>query len=293
MVNAYFELCKPRVVLLMLVTAYVGMQLASPSIVPFLITFWALLGIALMASAAAVINHVVDQHIDSVMARTHLRPLPTKKISTQKALVFSGLLGTIGFFILYIKINSLTALLTFSALIGYAVVYTIYLKRATPQNIVWGGLAGAMPPLLGWTAVTGSMSWKAFILVLIIFIWTPPHFWALAIYRYSEYEKIKSIPMLPVTHGIPLTKRYILIYSVLLWPVSSLPFWAKMSGPFYLIFQSLLSFIFIYYAVRLKKSKHSRAGRVLFQYSITYLFLLFVVLFIDHFLYPYHPSGLN
>jgi protoheme IX farnesyltransferase len=282
--SAYFEICKPRVVWLMLITAYVGMQLASPGFVPLLPTFWGLLGIGLMASSAAVVNHIVDQKIDAQMARTQLRPLPTGKMTTLNAAIFALVLAVSGFFILLMKVNILTAVLTFFTSIGYAFIYTVFLKRTTPQNIVWGGLAGAMPPMLGWTAITGNFEWQSLILVAIIFIWTPPHFWALAIYRFNEYKKIEHIPMLPVTHGIPYTKNSILVYSVLLLPVAWLPFFAGMSGLLYLAGSTILGGIFLYYAIRLKRSDNPIWGRTLFRYSIMYLLILFVVLFIDHFL---------
>ncbi|MCC2666522.1 MAG: hypothetical protein K0S63_438 [Gammaproteobacteria bacterium] len=283
MISAYLELCKPRVVLLMLITAYVGMQLATPGIVPLVPALWGLLGIGLMSAAAAVINHVVDQHIDRVMARTMRRPLPTGKISSTHALIFAAVLGVLGLAVLIVRVNWLTALLTCLASVGYAVIYTMYLKRKTSQNIVLGGLAGAMPPLLGWIAITGTFDPNSLILVAIIFIWTPPHFWPLAIYRYPEYEKIHHIPMLPVTHGIKLTKTYIVLYSIALLPVSWLPFFVGMSGWLYFIASTILGGIFLYYAIRLKLSDNPIWGRHLFRYSIVYLFLLFVALFLDHY----------
>jgi protoheme IX farnesyltransferase len=283
--SAYFEICKPRVVWLMLVTAYVGMQLASPGWVPLDLAFWGLLGIGLMSSSAAVINHIVDQEIDAKMARTKRRPLPTGKISTRNAALFASILGVAGFVILFFKVNGFTSVLTFFALIGYAVIYTMFLKRMTPQNIVWGGLAGAAPPLLGWTAITGYFQWNSLILVAIIFIWTPPHFWALAIYRFNEYKKIEHIPMLPVTHGIAYTKNSILVYSVLLLIVGWLPCMVGMSGLVYFVGSTILGGVFLYYALRLKLSSDPLGGRTLFRYSIIYLLILFIVLFLDHFIF--------
>ena len=283
--RAYLEMCKPRVVLLMLITAYVGMYLSTIGSVPTLKVLWGLIGIALMSSSAAVINHVVDARVDSIMARTRLRPVPTGRISIPRALIFSAILGCLGFICLWWWVNPLTAVLTFITLIGYAVIYTMFLKRTTPQNIVLGGLAGAMPPLLGWTAIAGQLDANAWILVAIIFVWTPPHFWALAIYRYREYEKVDDIPMLPVTHGIPLTKLYILLYTILLLAVSCLPFVSGMSGLSYLIGATILGSIFLYYALKLKFSDDPKVGRSTFRYSIVYLLLLFILLFIDHTIY--------
>lgn len=287
---AYWELCKPRVVLLMLITAYVGMQLAVPGVVPIILALWALVGIGLMAGSAATINHILDEHLDRQMARTRFRPLPTGKLTSRHAFIFAVFLGSVGFLILSVKVNLLTAFLTLLTLLGYAVIYTAYLKRATSQNIVLGGLAGAMPPLLGWTAITGSISLNPLILVAIIFIWTPPHFWALAIYRYEEYRKIKHIPMLPITHGIPTTKIYILLYTILLLPTALLPSFIGMSGFFYGLVSFCLSAVFIYEAFILKLNSNPLLGRRVFRYSILYLFLLFIALFIDHYL-PY-PIGI-
>lgn len=279
----YLELCKPRVILLMLLTAFVGMQLASPSFVPIAILFWGLLGIALCAGSAAVINHLVDQHIDAVMARTKNRPLPTGRLSNTQALIFSTIIGILGLIILFFLINPLTAVLTLLSLIGYAGIYTLYLKRATPQNIVLGGIAGATPPLLGWTAVTGHITLDGLLLVLIIFIWTPPHFWALAIYRYNDYAKIE-IPMLPVTHGIPYTKRQILIYTVLLFIIGLLPYVTGMSGIIYLISAIVLNGIFLYYAIRLYRSDEPKFAIQTFSFSIYHLAGLFIALLVDHYL---------
>lgn len=277
----YYELCKPRVVALMLLTVIVGMQLASPVVVSLYTLFFGTLGIALTASSAAVINHLVDQRIDALMARTERRPLPTGRLTTKQALYFAISLGCAGMLVLVLMINLLTAFLTFVTLIGYAVIYTMYLKRATPQNIVIGGLAGAMPPLLGWTAVTGHLAPFPLILVLIIFIWTPPHFWALAIARYADYAKV-NIPMLPVTHGIQFTKLNILVYTVVLTLSTLLPYATGLSGIFYLIATLFLDAGFLYFAIRLYFSDSPRVAMQTFRYSIVYLLLLFLVLLIDH-----------
>tara|TARA_R110000868_G_scaffold69261_1_gene204182 strand:- start:58293 stop:59198 length:906 start_codon:yes stop_codon:yes gene_type:complete len=281
----YLEMCKPRVVLLMLITAYVGMHLATPGLVSLWIVCFGLLGIALMAGSAAVINHLVDSKVDAIMARTKLRPIPTGKIDPMNALVFAIVVGLVGFVVLMVLVNTLTAVLTFATLIGYAIIYTMFLKRTTPQNIVLGGLAGAMPPMLGWTAVTGTFEPNSLLLVAIIFIWTPPHFWALAIYRYNEYKKVADIPMLPITHGIPFTKTLILLYTVLLLAVSWLPFVVGMSGLTYFIGATVLGLIFLYYAVKLKINDDPKIGRATFRYSIIYLFILFVFLFVDHYVF--------
>ncbi len=278
----YLELCKPKVVLLMLITAVVGMYLATPYAVPFHIVFYATLGIGLAAGAAAAINHVADQHADALMGRTQFRPLPTGRISTLHALCFASVIGAMGLIILMVFINILTAVLTFITLIGYAVLYTLFLKRATPQNIVIGGAAGAAPPLLGWTAVTGQLDPNALLLVLIIFVWTPPHFWALAIQRKDDYAKA-NIPMLPVTHGVAYTKQQILLYTFLLFAVGILPFAVGMSGVIYLIGSSILGLIFLYYAFVLRFTDRADMPMKTFRYSIVYLFALFIVLLVDHY----------
>ncbi len=278
----YYTLCKPRVVLLMLLTALVGMCLATKHPFPWFTSICGLVGIGLMASSAAVINHLVDSRIDAIMARTKLRPIPSGMVAPRQAMIFSAVLGLVGFIILIARVNVLTAILTFFTLIGYAVIYTMYLKRSTPQNIVWGGLAGAMPPLLGWVAITGSIDLPSIILVAIIFVWTPPHFWALAIYRHNEYAKVTDIPMLPITHGIDYTKRHIVWYSIALLIVASLPYFLHMSGWIYLLGSTLLGLSFLYYALRLRASKDVLLGRTLFRYSIVYLTLLFILLLIDH-----------
>lgn len=281
--RAYYELCKPRVVALMLLTALVGMHLAVPGWVPWQALVFGTIGIALGAGSAAVLNQLVDQRIDSIMRRTHKRPLPTGQVSTKQALLFSFALGCASMLVLATLVNPLTAVLTLLSLIGYAFIYTMYLKRATPQNIVIGGAAGAAPPLLGWTAVTGQLDPHALLLVLIIFVWTPPHFWALAIYRYKEYAKA-NIPMLPVTHGVWFTKISILLYTVLLVLVSLLPYLTGMSHWIYLLGASLLGARFIQWCIRLLRSDKPIIAMQTFRFSITYLMLLFVALLIDHYI---------
>lgn len=282
----YLELCKPKVIALMLLTSLIGMLLATFSLPSLSVLIVGNLGIALMASAAAVINHVVDNRIDSVMARTHKRPVATGRVEVRSALVFAMLIGSIGFVLLYALINPLTAWLTMASLIGYAVVYTLFLKRATPQNIVIGGLAGAAPPLLGWTAVTGHVEADALLLVLIIFAWTPPHFWALAIHRKEEYAKV-GIPMLPVTHGEAYTKLHILLYAVALLLISVFPYLTGMSGLVYLVSAMLLGLRFVQWSVRMLRNSVAHAPIKTFKFSITYLMLLFVALLVDHYTLPY------
>ena len=279
----YIELCKPRVVALMLLTVIVGMFLATPGLIPISTVFASLLGIGLCASSAAAINHIVDKRIDALMARTKKRPVAHGRVSVIDALWFALIIGISGLVLLVYFVNSLTALLTFITLIGYAGIYTGYLKRATPQNIVIGGLAGAAPPLLGWTAVSNQLDPQALLLVLIIFTWTPPHFWALAIYRFDDY-KHAEIPMLPVTHGIMHTKLDILLYTILLVVVTLLPFIVKMSGLFYLVGAILLGLRFLYWAILLYRSEDRTDAMRTFRFSIVYLMLLFVFLLIDHYL---------
>ncbi len=279
----YIELCKPRVVLLMLLTVIVGMYLATPGWIPLTLIINTLVGIGLCAGGAAAINHLVDRHIDSIMARTKKRPVAHGRVSVSQALSFALIIGVIGLTILALFVNKLTALLTFITLIGYAGVYTGYLKRATSQNIVIGGLAGAAPPLLGWTAITNQLDPQALLLVLIIFTWTPPHFWALAIYRYEEY-KHAQIPMLPVTHGIEFTKLNIYLYTILLLVVSFLPFVIGMSGWFYLMGALVLGLRFLYWAHKLYQTEKAVVAMQTFRFSIVYLMLLFVCLITDHYL---------
>ncbi len=281
--NDYLELCKPKVVLLMLLTAVVGMCLAAPGLLPIRPFIFGLLGIAFCAGSAAAINHLVDRRIDSIMARTHKRPIAQGKIPPAQALMFALLLCGIGMWVLYFFVNGLTAFLTFISLIGYAVIYTGYLKRATPQNIVIGGLAGAAPPLLGWTAITGQISAEPLLLVLIIFAWTPPHFWALAIYRNKDYQSA-NIPMLPVTHGIEFTKLNIVIYTVLMIAVTAMPYAIGMCGWIYFSSAMVLGIRFLQWAIRLKKSSENRVAMQTFRFSIIYLMALFIALLVDHYL---------
>lgn len=278
----YYELCKPRVVALIIFTAVVGMLLAVPGMVPWQPLVFGTLGIGLAAASAAAINQVVDQKVDADMRRTRDRPLPTGHLTNTQALVFSALLGIASMLILVFLVNPLTALLTLLSLIGYAIVYTMYLKRATPQNIVIGGAAGAAPPVLGWTAVTGSLDPNSLLLFLIIFAWTPPHFWALAIHRADEYARV-GIPMLPVTHGIPFTRRQVLFYTIILVAVTALPFAVRMSGPLYFTGAMLLGAIFLSYAIRMQSGKDERLPIRTFGYSIVYLMLIFALLLIDHY----------
>ena len=278
----YYEMTKPNVVMLLLLTALVGMCLATPNWVNAKILICGLLGIGMLSASAAVINHVVDHKIDSVMARTFNRPVAKGKVSINHALWFAGTLGVLGFVVLALFVNMLTAWLTLASLVGYAFIYTMYLKRATPQNIVIGGLAGAAPPLLGWTAVTGEVHSHALLLVLIIFTWTPPHFWALAIHREKDYAKAK-VPMLPVTHGVAFTKTSVLLYTVLLGLVCILPYLTGMSDLIYLIGSSLLNIGFLYYALKLKFDAQPETAMKTFRFSIIHLMVLFVVLLLDHY----------
>jgi len=279
----YIELCKPRVVLLMILTSLVGMCLApSPSfpIIPFI---GGNLGIAFVAGAAAALNHLADQHIDKIMKRTQSRPLVQGRVSTRHCVFFVSVLAISGTIILLFSTNVLTAILTFISLIGYAVGYTLYLKHATPQNIVIGGIAGAAPPLLGWTAITGSVSADALLLVLIIYVWTPPHFWALAIYRLEDYAKA-NIPMLPHTHSVAYTKLNIVLYTILLSCVTLLPYFIKMAGLTYLIGVSIINIGFLYWAICLFLNENKWYAIRTFHYSIYYLGILFLLLLIDHYI---------
>ena len=280
-IKNYYELCKPNVVLMMLITALVGSLLASKTLAPLSLIAFAMLGIALCASSAAAINQIIDRKTDANMNRTENRPIPQGEVSPVNASIFAFILGSLGAGILVIYVNTLTALLTLASLIGYAFVYTVYLKRATPQNIVIGGLAGAAPPLLGWTAVTNSIDPNSLLLVLIIFAWTPPHFWALAIHRKDDYAK-ENIPMLPVTHGVQFTKLQIILYTIILILVSLLPFVVMMSGILYFISALILGVIFLYYAVRLYFEEDNASAFPTFVYSIYYIFLIFAALLFDH-----------
>lgn len=281
----YYDLTKPKVVALILFTALVGMLLSTPGMVPVQPLIFGLLGIGLASAAGAALNHVVDQRIDAVMERTRNRPLPSGALDAPHALAFALALMAVSMLILVTLVNPLTALLTFAAFIGYAVIYTSYLKRSTPQNIVWGGIAGAAPPLLGWTAVTGEVGQFGLLLVVIIFLWTPPHFWALAIKRRAEYAKA-GIPMLPVTHGVEFTKQQILLYTLMLLIVSLMPFLGHLAGPLYLAGALTLGARFVYFALRLWLSAGDGYAMPTFLYSIRYLMWLFGFLLVDHYLVP-------
>lgn len=281
----YKELTKPNVVLLMILTAAIGMFMAVPGMVPLHILILGNLGIALCAGSAATINHLVDQRIDKEMARTNKRPIAQGRVGPGQAALFAAVIGGLGMAILLIWINALTAWLTFASLLGYAVVYTMFLKRATPQNIVIGGLAGAAPPLLGWTSVTGQVDGHGLLLVLIIFAWTPPHFWALAIHRREEYASV-DIPMLPVTHGVAFTKLHILLYTVIMFLITLLPYATRMSGPLYLLGAIVLGCGFLYWAIELIRDKNPNAPMETFRYSIIYLMALFLIMLMDHYLFP-------
>jgi protoheme IX farnesyltransferase len=278
----YLELTKPKVVALMILTSIIGMFLSVPGMVPIDVLILGNVGIALCAGAAAVINHVVDRKIDLKMSRTLNRPVAKGRVSPYQALLFSTILGLIGMAILLVYINPLTAWLTLASLFGYAVLYTSYLKRATPQNIVIGGLAGAVPPLLGWTAVTGEIHGHALLLVLIILAWTPPHFWALAVHRKDEYAKAE-IPMLPVTHGEKYTRISILLYTVLMILVTLLPFAVGMSGWLYISGALILGAGFLYWAIVMMLDRNPNAGMDTFKYSIVYLMALFIIMLVDHY----------
>jgi heme o synthase len=278
----YLELTKPRVVSLIVFTAVVGMFLSTPGFPPLARFLFGMLGIALAAASAAAFNHVLDRGADAEMARTRARPLPTGQLQMREALMFASTLGVLSMAILIVGVNALTAVLTFASLIGYSVVYTLYLKRATPQNIVIGGAAGAAPPVLGWSAITGSVAPDALLLFLIVFVWTPPHFWALALYRREEYAKV-SIPMLPVTHGPEYTRLHILLYTVLLSAVTVLPFATRMAGMLYLVGVIVLDAIYLRYAWLLYRRYSDALSRRAFRYSIEYLALLFALLLADHY----------
>ncbi|HWZ64425.1 MAG TPA: heme o synthase [Steroidobacteraceae bacterium] len=279
----YLELTKPKVVALITFTAIVGTLLASPGMPPLQPLIFGNLGVALAAACAATLNHVLDARIDAQMARTRGRPLPAGALSERSALAFAAVLGITAMALLALLVNLLTAVLTFCSLIGYAVVYTLWLKRATPQNIVIGGAAGAAPPVLGWTAVTGSIDPNALLLFLIIFVWTPPHFWALAIARREDYARA-GIPMLPVTHGVEFTRLQVLLYTVLLVVVTLLPFLTRMSGLVYLIAALGLNAGFLYYALILKISRRAELPMRVFRFSVNYLMWLFAALLVDHYL---------
>ena len=279
----YLELTKPKVVSLILLTAVVGMHLATPGAVPLQVLLLGTLGIGLAAGSAAAVNHIVDRRIDALMARTTRRPVPQGKVSPRNGAIFAAALALAAMLILSLGVNALTAWLTLGSLVGYAFVYTLYLKRATPQNIVIGGLSGAAPPLLGWVAVTGSVDPAALLLVLIVYTWTPPHFWALAIHRVDDYARAE-IPMLPVTHGVEFTKTAVVLYTLLLILTTLLPYFIGMSGPVYLVGALGLGGVFLWHAVRLKWWPRPNSAMKTFGWSIVYLMGLFLVLLVDHYL---------
>ncbi len=285
----YYQLCKPKVVAVMLLTAAVGMFLAAPGLPGWQPALFGLLGIGLAAGSAAAINHVMDRKIDERMARTHRRPLPQGRLSPVQAMLFAAFIGTLGISMLALLVNPLTAWLTLASLIGYAVVYTVWLKRATPQNIVIGGVAGAAPPLLGWTAISGSLDANSLLLMLIIFAWTPPHFWALCIARKDDYARA-GIPMLPVTHGEGFTRLQILLYTLLLAATTVFPYLTGLSGLIYLIGVGVLNMRFLQWAWRLYRYREVQHPMQMFRYSITYIMTLFALLLMDHYLLPLQPG---
>ena len=277
----FLELTKPRVVALMLITAVIGMCMAVPGFVPWQPLVLGNIGIAFCAGAAAAINHVVDERIDQKMSRTTNRPVAQGRVSQSEAIVFAALLAILGAALLAVTVNVLTAVLTVASLVGYAFIYTMFLKRATPQNIVIGGLAGAAPPLLGWTAVTGEIHAHGLLLVLIIFAWTPPHFWALAIHRKEEYAAV-GIPMLPVTHGNRFTALHILLYTILMFLITLLPYITLLSGWIYAVAATLLGLRFLYWSIEILREKNPDAPMATFKFSITYLMVLFIAMLADH-----------
>ena len=282
-IQQFYALTKPRVVSLIVFTAVIGMFLATPGMVPVDILFAATLGIALVAGAAAAVNCLVEQKIDALMTRTKYRPLPRGQITPLETFVFSGIVGGIGLGLLYHWVNALTMWLTLATFVGYAIIYTVILKPMTPQNIVIGGASGAMPPVLGWAAVTGDVTPQALTLFLIIFAWTPPHFWALALYRKHEYAKA-GVPMLPVTHGDKFTRLHVLLYTIVLLACSALPFVTRLSGMTYLVAAMLLGAVFMFYAVKIYTDYSDALARRTFRYSILYLTLIFAALLVDHYL---------
>lgn len=283
-INQFYRLTKPRVVSLIVFTAVIGMFMAVPGAVPVDILILGTIGIALVAGAAAALNCLVEQKMDAVMARTKGRPLPQGKVSVPETTFFLLIVGGLGLFILYEWVNELTMWLTLATFVGYAIIYTVILKPLTPQNIVIGGASGAMPPVLGWTAVTGDIAADSLLLFLIIFAWTPPHFWALALYRKNEYASI-GMPMLPVTHGDQFTRLHVLLYTVILCIVTILPYITQMSGLIYLVSSILLNSIFMYYAIEIYRNYSDQLAREAFRYSILYLALLFVALLVDHYFF--------
>jgi protoheme IX farnesyltransferase len=281
--RAFYALTKPRVVSLIVFTAVIGMFLATPGAVPLQILLAGTAGIALVAGAAAAVNCLVEHKIDAVMRRTSWRPLPQGELTAAQTLVFAGVLGGVGLWLLYQYVNALTMWLTAATFVGYAIVYTLILKPATPQNIVIGGASGAMPPVLGWAAVTGQVTTEPLLLFLIIFAWTPPHFWALALYRTEDYARA-GVPMLPVTHGRKYTQLHVLLYTLILFAVSLLPYVIRMSGLFYFLSAGVLGAIFLVYALRIYLAYSDAIAQKTFRYSIVYLALLFAALLVDHYL---------
>ena len=279
----FYQLTKPRVVSLIVFTAVIGMFLSTPGMVPLQVLVAGTLGIALTAGAAAAVNCLVEQRLDALMARTRYRPLPRGHVTSLETLLFAGVVGGAGLIILHQWVNALTMWLTLATFVGYAIVYTLVLKPLTPQNIVIGGASGAMPPVLGWTAVTGEIAADALILFLIIFAWTPPHFWALALYRKGDYAKA-GVPMLPVTHGDKFTRLHVLLYTVILTAVTLMPFVTRMSGAIYLGAAIVLDAVFLYYAVRIYVAYTDRLAQSTFRYSIIYLTALFAALLVDHYI---------
>jgi len=278
----FYALTKPRVTMLAVFCAVIGMFLATPGMVPWRVLFAGTAGIALLAGAAFAINCLIEQEIDAKMARTRARPLPRGELTSLQTAMFAGVIGGIGMFLLYRYVNALTMWLTFGTFVGYAVIYTVVLKPATPQNIVIGGLSGAMPPLLGWTAVTGEVAPEALLLVLIIYAWTPPHFWALALYRTEDFTRA-GLPMLPVTHGQKFTRLHVLLYTLILIASTLLPFVYGMSGWIYLAAALVLDGVFLYYAVRIYTAYSDRLAQQTFRYSVLYLAALFTALLLDHY----------
>ena len=279
----FYALCKPRVTALIVFTAIIGMLMATPGMVPLSILLAATVGIAFASGAAAAFNCLIEHKIDAMMARTRARPLPTGQLSHMETLLFASVLGGAGLTILYYWVNPLTMWLTLGTFVGYAVIYTVFLKPATPMNIVIGGASGAMPPILGWAAVNNTVSPESLVMFLIIFAWTPPHFWALALYRREEYAKV-GMPMLPVTHGEQFTLLHILLYTVILVVVSLMPYGLGMSGWLYLASAAVLNAIFMYYVVSLYRRYSDALAKTTFKYSIIYLSLIFAALLLDHYL---------
>jgi len=279
----FYALCKPRVTALIVFTAIIGMFMATPGMVPLSVLLAATVGIAFASGAAAAFNCLIEHKIDAMMARTRARPLPTGQLSQMETLLFASVLGGIGLSILYYWVNPLTMWLTLGTFVGYAVIYTVFLKPATPMNIVIGGASGAMPPILGWAAVNNTVSPESLVMFLIIFAWTPPHFWALALYRREEYAKV-GMPMLPVTHGEQFTLLHILLYTVILVVVSLMPYGLGMSGWLYLASAAVLNMVFMYYVVSLYRRYSDALAKTTFKYSILYLSLIFAALLLDHYL---------